>query len=103
MDDVRSGVGTRIEELEARCDMLSRIACRALEHIEQSKDGLEVLILKDAEVQAWWAAHKEADRRAAKVMAAKERARVEKERLAQIKQETLATLTSEQIKALGIK
>ncbi len=54
MDDVRSGPDPQVAELKARCDKLSRIACRALEHIEQSEDGLEVLVLKDPEVQEWW-------------------------------------------------
>ena len=103
MDDVRSGPDPQVAELKARCDKLSRIACRALEHIEQSEDGLEVLVLKDPEVQEWWTAHKEADRKAAREHEAKRQARMEKDRLARIKEETLAALSPDQKKALGIK
>jgi hypothetical protein len=103
MDDVRSGPDPQIAELKARCDKLSRIACRALTHIEESEDGLEVLVLKDPEVQEWWTAHKEADRKAAQEHERQRAARVEKDRLARIKKETLAQLSPDQKKALGIK
>lgn len=93
----------QIEVLRARCDMLSRIACKALEHIEKSGDGLEILVLKDPEIQSWWSAHKEADRKAAQERARKAAAQREKNRLEKIKEETLAALTHDQIKALGLK
>lgn len=75
------------EEMETRkkLDIVSRIACKALQHIEDSGDGLEMLILKDPETAKWWTAHKEADR--------KERA----------KEAALAKLTKEERKLLGLK
>lgn len=103
MDDVRSGPDPQVAELKARCDKLSRIACKALTHIEESEDGLEVLVLKDPEIQEWWTAHKEADRKAREEEARRRAAAAEKRRLAKIKEETLATLTPDQIKALGLK
>lgn len=103
MDDVRSGPDPQVEELKARCDKLSRIACKALEHIEQSEDGLEFLILSDPEIRDWWSAHKEADRKAAEEHERKRAARLEKNRLALIRQELLAQLSTDQKKALGIK
>lgn len=93
----------QIGVLKERLDKLSRIACKALTHIEESGDGLEVLILKDPEIQEWWLAHKEADRKAAQEREAKRQARLEKERLARIKAETIAGLSADQKKALGIK
>jgi hypothetical protein len=51
MDDVQE---SPVPDLKARLDMLSRIACKALDHIEQSGDGLEVLLLKDPEIADWW-------------------------------------------------
>jgi hypothetical protein len=87
--------------LKDRLDKLSRIACKALTHIEESGDGLEILILKDPEIQEWWLAHKEADRKAARRRA--QQARLEKDRLARIKAEIIAGLSADQRKALGIK
>jgi hypothetical protein len=87
--------------LKYRLDKLSRIACKALTHIEESGDGLEILILKDPEIQEWWLAHKEADRKAARRRA--QQARLEKDRLARIKAEIIAGLSADQRKALGIK
>lgn len=103
MDDVPSGPDPRVAELKARCDKLSRIACKALTHIEKSEDGLEILVLQDPEIQEQWTAHKEADRKAAEEKARKEAAQREKKRLEKIKKETLASLTPDQIKALGLK
>lgn len=103
MDDVRSGPDPQVAELKARCDKLSRIACKALTHIEGSNDGLEILVLKDPEIQEWWTAHKEADRKAQEEEARRRAAAAEKRRLAKIKEETLATLTPDQIRALGLK
>lgn len=102
MDDIRPS-SSEITELKARCDMLSRIACKALTHIEQTNDGLEILVLSDPEIQQWWSAHKEADRKAAEAAAKKAAALAEKERLAKIKADVIANLTPDQKKALGIK
>jgi hypothetical protein len=83
--------------------MLSRIACKALTHIEESGDGLEVLILKDPEIQTWWSAHKEADRKA---QAAKEKAKAEaaeKLRLKRLREKVLSRLSDDEKKALKLK
>ena len=61
------------------------------------------MILKDPEIQEWWNAHKEADRKAAREHEAKRQARLEKDRLERIKEETLAQLSPDQKRALGIK
>jgi len=101
MDDNRPD--PQVGVLKDRCNKLSRIACKALEHIEKSGDGLEILILQDPEIQEWWTAHKEADRQQREEEARRRAAAAEKRRLAKIKEETLATLTPDQIKALGLK
>lgn len=94
---------TVLEDLRARNDMLSRIACRALEHIEKSGDGLEILVLQDPEIQAWWRAHKEADRKAAEAERRKLQAAQERDRLQRVKEELLAKLTPDEKKALKLK
>ncbi len=83
-------------DLKSLRDKLARIACAALTHIEESGDGLEVLILKNPEVADWWRAHKEADRKA------QERARREMER-EQLRKGALAKLSDAEKKALGIR
>ena len=83
-------------DMQAKCDLLSRIACKALTHIEESGDGLEILILKDPEIATWWREHKEADR--------KEQERIaELERKKRVRASALRKLTSEEKKELGIK
>ncbi len=83
-------------DMQAKCDLLSRIACKALTHIEESADGLEILILKDPEIATWWRNHKEADR--------KEQAKLaEIERKKQLKESALKKLTPDEKKVLGIK
>jgi hypothetical protein len=81
---------------QAKLDIVSRIACKALQHIEDSGDGLEMLILKDREIAEWWSAHKEADRKE------QERKRKEAE-TKRLKKEALAKLTTEEKKILGLK
>ncbi len=89
MDDIRPvAVDTSLKQ---RCDMLSRIACKALTHIEENFGTLGALET-DPEIRKWWDTHKEADRQAA-----------EQARLAQIRNDTLASLSPDQIRALGIK
>jgi len=93
--------------LRAMNDKLARIACKALTHIEESGDGLEILILKDPEIADWWPKHKEADRKE------RERKEADREKLRkkleaiENKKRALASakakLTSEELKALGIK
>jgi hypothetical protein len=101
MDD--NGPDPQVAVLKDRLDTLSRIACKALEHIEQSGDGLEILVLKDPEIAKWWSAHKEADRKAREQEAAKRRAAAEKAAITQRKNEIKAKLTPEELKILGVK
>lgn len=101
MDD--NGPDPQIKILKERLDKLSRIACKALAHIEESKDGLEILILKDPEIADWWSAHKEADRKAQEAAAAKRREAAERAALAKKKNEIKARLTPEELKILGVK
>lgn len=101
MDD--HGPDPQVGVLKDRLNKLSRIACKALEHIEESGDGLEILVLKDPEIAEWWSAHKEADRKAAREHERQRAIRVENDRLARIRRETLAQLSSDQKRALGIK
>lgn len=88
---------------QEKLDIVSRIACKALTHIEETGDGLEILILKDPELAKWWSAHKKADAEeqervraaAAKIEAAELRK--------QQKKDILARLSPEERKILGVK
>jgi len=100
-DDYRPDPSVPI--LKERLDKLSRIACKALEHIEENADGLEILILKDPEIAEWWAAHKEADRKAQAEAAEKRRKAAEKAALTRRKNEIKSKLTTEELKILGVK
>ena len=100
-DDLRSSQHTDI--LEERLDKLSRIACKALEHIEASGDGLEILVLRDPEIAEWWRAHKEADRKA-RERAAEEKRKIDKEAaMTQRRNEIKARLTPAELRILGVK
>lgn len=101
MDD--HGPDPEIGILRDRLDRLSRIACKALEHIEETGDGLEILVLKDPEIADWWSAHKEADRKAQEESAAKRRKAAEKAAITRRKNEIKARLTPEELKILGVK
>ena len=83
-----------VAKLKKQADKLARIACKAMDALEES--GIEdLLLLKDDEVREWWLKHKEADR--------KERERVaEKERKERIKAEALARLSAEEKEVLGL-
>jgi hypothetical protein len=83
-----------IKRLKKEADKLARIACRALQELEDN--GIEdMLLLKDDESREWWAKHKEADRKARERLEALER----RER---VKQEALAKLSQEEREVLGI-
>ena len=79
-----------------KLDIVSRIACKALTHIEESRDGLEILILKDPEIAKWWSAHKEADRQE------QERVRIEAEEK-RLRKAALSKLSPAERKILGVK
>ncbi len=82
-------------EWKRKTDLLARVACKALEALEQTGQQ-DFLLLKDDEVREWWSAHKEADARA-------QAARAEKARQAAMKAAALAKLTEEERRLLGIK
>lgn len=84
-----------VNRLRAQVDRLARIACAAMDELEQN-EIVEGVLLKNEEVRDWWSAHKEADRKARE---AEERAR----RKAQLRESALKKLSPEEIKALGIK
>jgi hypothetical protein len=95
-DDYRTVNDSREKaELRKQNDRLARIACKAMTALEEAGQE-DFLLLKDEEVREWWAKHKEAD---AKAKAERE----EKARIARIKKEALAKLSTEERKALGIK
>lgn len=90
--------------LQERNDKLARVNCKIFEFLESLDDGTaESLILKDKEVADWWREHKEIDRKRKAAEAKARRDAAEKERLEKIRLETLAQLTPDQKKALGIK
>lgn len=84
----------RVGKLKEQADRLARIACKAMDALEEN--GIEdFLLLKDDEVRQWWQQHKEADR--------KEKARIaEKERRERVKAEALARLSDEEKELLGL-
>ena len=82
-------------KLKARADMLARIACKAMTELE-SNSIEDLLLLKDDEVRTWWAAHKEADRKARET---EER----KKQYLKLRRSALKKLTDEEKKVLGIK
>jgi hypothetical protein len=99
-DDFRTTPDPSIIE---KLDMLSRIACKALEHIEASGDGLEILILKDPEVAKWWSAHKEADRKAKAAEAAGLKKAADAAARERQRNAIKARLTPAELKILGVK
>jgi hypothetical protein len=83
-----------VRKLKAQADKLARIACKAMDALEEAGKE-DFLLLKDDEVRKWWAEHKEADR--------KEQARIaEKLRRERVKEEALAKLSSEERELLGL-
>jgi hypothetical protein len=85
----------KIKELKKQADMLARIACKALQELEDNKIE-DMILLRDDEVRVWWQKHKEDDRRARE-------AREAKERRAAIKKAALAKLSEEEQELLGLK
>ena len=82
-------------KLKARADMLARIACKAMTELE-SNSIEDLLLLKDDEVRTWWAAHKEADRKA------REKEERKKQHL-KLRRSALKKLSEEEKIALGLK
>ena len=84
----------KIRELKKQADMLARIACKALQELEDNKIE-DMILLRDDEVRVWWQKHKEDDRKARE-------AREAKERRAAIKKAALSKLSEEEKEVLGI-
>ncbi len=84
----------KIRELKKQADMLARIACKALQELEDNKIE-DMILLRDDEVRVWWQKHKEDDRRARE-------AREARERRAAIKKAALSKLSEEEKEVLGI-
>lgn len=85
---------SEVRSLRARCDLLARVACRALTELEDNGIA-DMLLLRDDETRDFWVKHKEFD-------AKRKAAEAEKRRKAKIKKEALAKLTPEEREALGI-
>lgn len=85
----------QFRELKARADMLARIACKAMTELENNSIE-DLLLLKDDEVRTWWAAHKEADRKA------REKEERKKQHL-KLRRSALKKLSNEEKIALGLK
>jgi hypothetical protein len=84
-----------VRKVKREADRLARIACQAMQALEDMGKA-DFLLLKDTEVREWWAAHKEADRKAREAFEAKLRRE-------ELKAAALAKLTPEERTALGIK
>jgi hypothetical protein len=84
-----------VRRVKREADRLARIACQAMQALEDMGKA-DFLLLKDSEVREWWAAHKEADRKA-------QAAAAEKLRREELKRAALAKLTPEERAALGVK
>lgn len=91
----RSSDDRNVKLLKKEADKLARIACRALQALEDMGKE-DFLLLKDDEIRVWWAQHKEADRAAREAEEAKRLKKEAKERL-------LARLTDEEKVLLGLK
>ncbi len=91
----RSSNDSDIRRLKKEADKLARIACKALQALEDMGKE-DFLLLKDDETRIWWAAHKEADR------VAPEAERVKQERK-EAKERVLARLSDEEKILLGLK
>ena len=91
----RTSTDRDVKALKKEADKLARIACKALQALEDMGKE-DFLLLKDDEVRLWWASHKEADRAAREAEEEKQRRREAKERV-------LAKLTDEEKVLLGLK
>lgn len=94
-DYVNSRSDANEKRLKAQADKLARIACKALEALEDMGKE-DFLLLKDDEVREWWQQHKEADRRAREAEELKQRKKEAKAR-------ALAKLSDEEKVLLGLK
>ena len=91
----RSSDDRNVKLLKKEADKLARIACRALQALEDMGKE-DFLLLKDDEIRVWWDQHIDADRAAREAEEAKRLKKEAKERL-------LARLTDEEKVLLGLK
>jgi hypothetical protein len=89
-----SSSDSNVKRIKTEADKLARIACRALQELEDN-GIIDMLVLKDDETREWWEKHKEADRKARAIVE-------EKERRERVKEEALAKLSQEEREILGI-
>lgn len=83
------------KRLKAQADKLARIACKALQAL-QDMGKEDFLLLKDDEVREWWQQHQEADRKAREAEELKQRRKEAKAR-------AMSKLTDEEKVLLGLK
>ena len=91
----QTGIFRYFKRLKAEADKLARIACTALQALEDMGKE-DFVLLKNDEIRKWWQDHKEADRKARAEAQAKQERKEAKERL-------LARLTDEEKSLLGLK
>jgi ABC-type cobalamin/Fe3+-siderophores transport system ATPase subunit len=84
-----------IKRLKKEADKLARIACTALQALEDMGKE-DFVLLKNDEIRKWWQEHKEADRQAQEEARRKEARKAAKER-------ALSKLTDEEKVILGLK
>ena len=84
-----------IRRLKAEADKLARIACTALQALEDMGKE-DFILLKNDEIRKWWQDHKEADR-------AHRAAEEEKQRRKEAKERAMSKLTDEEKILLGLK
>ena len=92
--DVGDDDRRKIRELKKQADMLARIACKALQELENNEIE-DMILLRDDEVREWWLKHKEDDRKAKEAREARERREAKKAA-------ALAKLSEEDKVLLGI-
>jgi hypothetical protein len=81
-------------ERTPRQTKFEKFAVEAMEELE-ANGMADLLLLKNDKLREWWKAHKEEEAR-------KLAARLEKERVARVREEALAKLSTEERKVLGI-
>lgn len=86
---------SEVQALKKQNDRLARIACKAMQALEELEKE-DFLLLKDDEVRDWWLVHKEADRQAQEALARK---KAKQEARAQ----AMSKLTNEEQILLGLK
>ena len=87
-----------IELLKIRCDLLARIACKAMYALEEKTDIND--LLKDTEVAVWYHEHKKEDQKRLKQ---EEKEKAKKQAEEELRKQALAKLTPEEKIAFGFQ